>query len=455
MTMTAEALPFKIKVGFTGGQIAGQVFRDIPSILLLFYLTKVIGMEPAIAGTAIFFPKVVFGVLSDLGVGMAADHYNARFPRRRWLLIASALAPVAMILIFQIPPGSTALKIGYVFVTMSLYMFAFATMSVPYLAQYSDITNDPKERMVLMSWRHGFTGVGLLIGSAMAPAVIHALGGDRSAYGITSCILAVLCVTSLLVAYSAASRIPQRIRRASPPVSLRALMGVLKVPRFRFLLAIFFAQEVAAGMTAATIAFFLTYKLALPDALAKLGVISLIAGGVVITASPFWIYVANRIGNKASYIWGAAIHGGMMLLWGMTTPDTPIILLYAIAAAFGLANAGWGIMVLAMLGDIIADTARDCGEDKGGSFSAVWALTEKIGLALGATLIAGITLSAFGFSAQVAAHGGTQSAGALTGIWVAFAIVPGVVNLVAALLFWRFGDVPEAADLPSKIKGAA
>lgn len=410
---------------------------------MLFYLTKVIGLEPAIAGTAIFFPKVFFGVMSDLGVGMAADHFNARFPLRRWLLVASALAPAAMILLFQIPEGSTALRIGYVFVTMSLYMFAFATMSVPYLAQYSEITGDPKERMVLMSWRHGFTGVGLLIGSAMAPTVIHALGGTRSAYGITSCILALICVTSLLIAYSAASRIPQRIRRAAPAVSIGALMAVFRVPRFRFLLSVFFAQEVAAGMNAATIAFFLTYKLELPDALAKLGIISLIAGGVVIFASPFWIYVANRIGNKWSYILGAAAHGVMMFCWGMSTPETPIIFVYLVAAGLGLANSGWGIMVLAMLGDIIADTARDTGEEKGGSFSAVWALTEKIGLALGATLIAGITLSAFGFSSQIASHGGTQSDSALTGILVGFAIVPGLINIAAALLFWWFGDVPD------------
>jgi GPH family glycoside/pentoside/hexuronide:cation symporter len=442
--MAATSLPFKIKAGFTGGQIAGQVFRDIPSILLLFYLTKVIGLEPAIAGAAIFFPKVFFGVLSDLGVGMAADHFSARFPRTRWMLVASALAPAAMILIFQVPDGSSGLKIAYVFAAMSLYMFTFATMSVPYLAQYSDITSDPVERMVLMSWRHGFTGAGLLIGSAMAPSVIQALGGTRSAYGITACILSVICVTSLLIAHWAASRIPQRVRRAAPPASLRTLLAVFKVRRFRFLVSIFFAQEVAAGINAATIAFFLTYNLGRSDALAKLGIIALLAGGVVIFASPVWIYVASRIGNKWSYIIGAGAHGILMFCWGMSTPGTPIFFIYLVAAGFGLANSGWGIMALAMLGDIIADTARDTGEEKGGSFSAVWALTEKIGLALGATLLAGVMLSAFGFSSLVASHGGTQSSSALIGIRVAFSIVPGVINSGAALLFWWRWDASAA-----------
>jgi GPH family glycoside/pentoside/hexuronide:cation symporter len=156
--MSIEArLPFWIKAGFTGGQIAGQVLRDIPSLLLLFYLTSVIGMEPAIAGTTIFVPKLVFGVLFDMGIGIASDRFVARFPRRRWLLIGAAIAPLALILLFQVPTASTAVQAGYVFLVISLYMLGFSAASVPYLAQYSEITDSPRERTVLMAWRHGFT----------------------------------------------------------------------------------------------------------------------------------------------------------------------------------------------------------------------------------------------------------------------------------------------------------
>ena len=51
------------KAGFAVGQIAGQLFRDVPSLLLLFYLTTVMGIAPAVAGAAIFVPKVFFGAL--------------------------------------------------------------------------------------------------------------------------------------------------------------------------------------------------------------------------------------------------------------------------------------------------------------------------------------------------------------------------------------------------------
>ena len=43
-------LPAQMAYGF--GQIAGQVFRDVPSLLLLFFMTSVLGVSPALAGTA-------------------------------------------------------------------------------------------------------------------------------------------------------------------------------------------------------------------------------------------------------------------------------------------------------------------------------------------------------------------------------------------------------------------
>lgn len=442
-------LPLGIKAGFTGGQIAGQVLRDVPSLLLLFYLTSVVGVEPAIAGTTIFVPKLIFGVLSDLGIGIASDRIVDRFPRRRWLLIAAALAPLALIMLFRVPAASTVAQAAYVFVVMSLYMLGFSAASVPYLAQYSEITDNPRERTVLMAWRHGFTGAGIVIGSAMAPALIHRFGGDRASYGIASCVLAAICASSLLIAYASASRIPVRAVRNAPRVDLRALAGVFAYRPFRILLALFFLQEVGAGMTGASIAFFLTYCMKMPNALGNLGIIALLAGFVVILASPVWIAVSRRIGKTRSYMAGAIAHGLLLLAWGSSTEHTPVTIIFAISAAIGLANSGWGIMVLALLGDMIADSTAETGEDRGGSFSAVWTLTEKIGLALGATLVAGNMLSAFGFSSAAAVHGGVQPDSALLGIALTFGFVPAAINVAAALLYWRFGR-PERSRAASR-----
>src|SRR3990167_8191930 len=105
---TAEAAPpariaTSIKAGYGIGQIAGQLFRDTPSLLLLFFLTNVMGISPALAGTAIFIPKVVLGALFDLGIGAMSDKIAGRFPRRNWFVVAALASPVAMLGIFAVP----------------------------------------------------------------------------------------------------------------------------------------------------------------------------------------------------------------------------------------------------------------------------------------------------------------------------------------------------------------
>ncbi len=175
-------LPTALKAGFGLGQVASQLFRDAPSLLLLFFLTSVMGIPPAVAGTAIFVPKVVFGALFDLGVGVASDRYAARFPRRRWLLVGGLAAPIAMVGPFAVPEAGTAIQVGWVFVTFSVYMAVYSIFSVPYLAQFSEMSSDPVERTELMGWKHSFGGIGLLLSSSLAPMVVGALGADQRAH---------------------------------------------------------------------------------------------------------------------------------------------------------------------------------------------------------------------------------------------------------------------------------
>ena len=162
-----SGLAVQTKAGFGIGQIAGQLFRDAPSLLLLFYLTSILGIEPALAGAVIFIPKVLFGAGFDLTVGLVSDRYAAQFARRRWLLIGAVAAPFAMLGAFTVPEGSQFLQLAWVFISFSFYMAVFSTFSVPYLAQFAEITDSPAERTELMAWKHGFTGVGVLLGSAL------------------------------------------------------------------------------------------------------------------------------------------------------------------------------------------------------------------------------------------------------------------------------------------------
>jgi Na+/melibiose symporter-like transporter len=449
---STDNLPLRVKVGFAWGQVAGQIFRDIPSLLLLFYMTNVLGIGPAVAGSAIFLPKLFWGVASDMAVGVISDRVSARFPRRYWLLIGTVMGPTAMVLLFNVPRVSNSLEVLYIVCVFALYMISFATFSVPYLAQYSEITSDPRERTVLMAWRHTFTGVGLLMGASLTPAAVHMLGGGRSAYAAWSWALAAVCGSSLLIAFFSTPKV-RASTVAKVQLNLKDLVGVLAYAPYAILLGVAFVQQCGAGLSYAGIAYFVTYNMGRTDALLQLGIITLLAAGTVILCSPIWVLVAKRIGKRRTFVLAAVLNGVTQLVWSQSG-GAPLGVIYAYSVGIGVFNAGWGIMSLAMLADIIAEAKRETGRDRAGSFSALWSLSEKIGLALGGTLLAGVILGAFGFH-HSNAHAAAPLPKTLIGIALVFAVLPGVVNLACAIIYGCFGRSIETgatiADQPQTV----
>ena len=183
-------LSLTAQIGYGAGQVAGQIFRDVPSLLLLFFMTSVLGISPALAGSAIFLPKLIGGVVFDLSAGLLSDRWRAKFNRRHWLIVGALAAPVAMIALFHVPEGDAGSRAAYVATAFALYMAAFASFSVPYLAIAGDLKLTPERRNVLMAWRLAFTAIGVLVAGAIAPAYAAQAGGGQPGYEAMAMMLA-------------------------------------------------------------------------------------------------------------------------------------------------------------------------------------------------------------------------------------------------------------------------
>jgi len=416
------------------GQIAGQVFRDVPSLLLLFFMTSVLGVSPALAGTAIFVPKLIGGIVFDVSAGLLSDRLQARFARRHWLLIGALAAPAAMIALFHVPPGSEGAMAAYVATAFALYMAVFACLSVPYLAIAGDLQLSPHQRTVLMAWRLAFTAIGVLLAGAVAPAYAAAAGGGQPGYEAMAKMLAALCAVSLLFGWWGAGAASRRVGLrpvTQERISLKVALAALADRRFSVLAAVNLLQLAAAGMAYAGLIYFIAYNLAIPDALNRVGPVVLLASVGIIIAQPMWVKVAARIGKRRAYVAAALIHATAHLGWAASAWGG-LPLLYGFALVLGIGNSGWAMLGFSMVSDI-------AGEGKAGLYSAVFIALDKIAFAMGGALITGLILSAFGFDAVAAAHGGPQPASALTGILIAFALTPAACNLVAAATFARWG----------------
>jgi GPH family glycoside/pentoside/hexuronide:cation symporter len=439
------SLPLVPQAAYGVGQIAGQIFRDVPSLLLLFFMTNALGIAPALAGTAIFVPKLVMGLLCDIGVGLVSDRVQGRIPRRWWLLLGALTSPLAMILLFHVPSFSQGGKAAYVSAIFSLYMLAFATFSVPYLAVAGELSDNPGQRTVIMAWRLVFTAVGVLIADSLAPIFIQMEGAGQHAYESVALILAIICSSCLLVAFfgtgalarnSARSRAPQRWIK----LPLRNALAALAERRFSVLLVANLAQLAGGGMGYASMLYFFTYNLARPDAFKQIGIVTLIASANMIAAQPLWVFVARRAGKQATYVAASIFYGIVMGAWGLTAPYR-IEFSYIFAALLGVSNSGWTLLGYSMIADI-------AGEKRAGLYSSVWIAADKIGFALGGTLLVGLVLSAFGFDSARAMAGMPQPQHALYGVKLAFSTCPLVLSVAAAVVFARFGTA--AAEMASK-----
>ena len=435
--MTASALRPSLglgkQLGYGVGQIAGQVFRDLPSLLLLFFMTTVLGIAPAVAGTAIFVPKLIFGVGCDMAAGVLSDRWQHRFPRRRWLLVGAAGAPVAMLLLFHVPEGSTLLRVGYVAAMFSLYMAVFASFSVPYLAMSGDLASTPQQRSVLMAWRLVFTSVGVLLASAVAPAIVQSGGGGQAAYETMAVYLAVLCPIVLLIAYFGSGRPATVGLEPRPQLTIRDAVRVLRVPRFSVLFGVNVAQLAGSGMGYAALLYFLAYNMGRADALQVIGGIVVASCIGIVVAQPMWVALSSRIGKRQAYVVGSLIYSASYIIWALSA-DAGVNFAYALAFVAAIGNSGWAMLGFSMVSDIAGDD-----EAHAGLYSAAWVAADKIGFALGGTLLVGLILSGFGFDSARAVAGLPQTDLALTGVMIAFGFAPASLNLLGAAILARWG----------------
>jgi GPH family glycoside/pentoside/hexuronide:cation symporter len=213
---------------------------------------------------------------------------------------------------------------------------------------------------------------------------------------------------------------------------------VLLRPRFAVLMAANLLQLAGSGMGYAAMLYYLTYNMQRSDALQLVGGIVLTMCIGIVIAQPLWVWVARRFGKSRGFVAGSLLYAAGYLVWGVF-PMAPLPVIFGFALVAAIGNSGWTMNGFAMLSDIAADDAPHAG-----LYSAAWIAADKIGFALGGSLLVGLVLSGFGFDAVRAMAGQPQSAQALTGVMIAFTVAPPLLNLFGAAVLGLWGREAQA-----------
>ena len=383
-------LTLRTKLGFGIGDLGGNLFFTIMGFYLLYFFTDVVGMLPALAGTALMIGKV-WDAITDPITGYYSDRTKTRWGRRRPYMFVGAIASFfSMIMIFTPVSLSSQMKLFIYFTFVyCLLNTAYTLVNIPYAALLPELTQNYHERTILTGWRMSFAVIGTFFGAALVMPIVEAVGWPLMGTFMGAVML-----------FSAMATIWAIKEPKEPEVSLtdgfiRTFGEILKEKTFLTALLPWTFFITGTSMVQGALVYYFTYIFG-NEGLFQIALVALLFFSLA--CIPLWVKISNKIGKKKSYMIGMTIMSvGVMafsLLGPVLGPTFGVILM----AFCGIGLSTHYVMPHAILPDIVEWDAHTKGKGRReGVYSSLWTFTSKLGQAL-ALALNGWILALVGYS---------------------------------------------------------
>ncbi|MEW2624172.1 MFS transporter [Streptomyces sp. NPDC048106] len=420
---------------YAAGSIGMGLWVTVPGLLLLYFLTRTLGVPAVLAGTTLLLPKIVDVVVHPL-LGSLTDRQARRKGHRRGLLRVGLWLAVAWIALFSVPGGLSgtpaALWVGACCVAGNLL---FACFQVPYLTTPSDLRIGYHERTRVFMFRMVFLTLGLLVAGVAAPALVSS-GGHR-AYARMALLLAGLLVASQLVGLAGVRRLTDRCGFRPPDERVHSARDDIRAAwrdrDFRALALSYLCTGTTTHLFLAAVPFYTEYVLR------DRGLTAVLMGAFLVPATvagPGWLRVSRRVGKQRGLLLsqGVFVAGSLALAVGGRLGAAGAAVLVAV---MGTAFAGLQLFAFSMVPDAVA-AAEARGSARAGAYTGVWTATEAAGTALGPYVYSTV-LALGGFVSTTEGRSVPQSHAAHVGLLLGITVVPAVFMAVAMVCQRRCG----------------
>ncbi|MGB8651346.1 MAG: MFS transporter [Mycobacteriales bacterium] len=429
--MTAQ-LSRRITLSYGLGAVGNGVFVTVPGLLLLYYLTDVVGVAAGLASVALFVPKFWDAFANPL-VGSLSDRSTSRYGKRRpFLLVGGVGTALAFVLLFSAPAFSSATVTAlYVTAVFTVAMTLYAVFCVPWSAMPAEMTGDYHERTRLTSVRMVLLTVGILVGGALAPA-IAGKHGSRGSYAAMSVVVAVILLGAFLSAWWGTRDAASTPPLAGPRPTLRQQYDVVRANKP--FVSLFLGYNLQAAGQAAMLTgaqYVATYVLDDPQKSALLFVFLVAPCAVMV---PLWRRWSLTRGKLSGYLIATSLFAGTALSL-LACRSEPERLIYLQMILLGVGYAGMQLFPYAILPDLISHSEDHDG--RAGIFTGVWQGGETVAFAVGPALYS-LVLAASGYVSHAADEKVSQPGSALTGLVVAFSVLPALLTAASLPLLRRY-----------------
>lgn len=376
----------------------------------------------------IFLLGRFWDVAADPLVGALSDRTRSRFGRRRpWIAVGGVLFGLSSALLFF--PPAALVGPAYLAAVLFFFYFGWSMIEIPSSAWAGELSAHYHGRTRAVSYQALLRAIGLLA-VLVLPTVLDQFqpsNGTLKLKLVGGFILLTLVPALILALIS--FREPPAPPVVGPRPSFWRTAGLVFTDRLllRVLasdIVVTLGQSIRAGL----IVFFAVWYMGLPAWASGLYLLQFVFG---VFAAPIWLRIGYRLGKRQTAIVGelaqAAINIGLIFVFPGALP-----LLIALTVAQGLTQGSGNLMLRAMVADVADAHRLRTGHDRNGLFFSVFALSAKLGPAIGVGIALPL-VAWLGF----APHAGNSPA-ALEHLKYVFALGPALAHIFATLIIWRF-----------------
>ncbi len=427
-----DALPIRLKIGWASGAFGIALLFNGIGALVFFYMIGILKIEPALAGSLIFVVKLL-GAFTDASAGAWSDRIVSSRGRRRPFLFWGAFICAASFAMIFTAPAFTHMwaTAAYVFAGLCLFSLGYSVYNVPYLAMPAEMTDSYHERSSIHSYRMIFVTLGGFVAGALAPAALEALGKtERSSYAIMGCTVAAMMLFALLAAYYSTASARYTAQGTAKPGIGKDYVEIFRNRHFMRLIGVKFMQLTAIQCTQASLLFFLVQSLQLKlTVLVPFGLAMSVSS---VISAPLLVNLSKKHGKRAAYFVASSVYVLYSVSWVLAVPGEAMWAIVVRGLIVGVAATGNVLLAMSMLTDIINLDARQTGQRREGSYTAVYTFVEKLTGAMGPLLV-GTMLSLAGFNNKLPPDV-RQAGDVTTALLFTTAILPALLGIVAMLI---------------------
>jgi len=390
-------LSAKVKLGFGVGDLGGNLFFTIMGFYLLFYLTDVVHLPAALAGTALMIGKI-WDAVTDPAVGYLSDHTHTRWGRRRPYIFAGAiLLFISMVVVFTDPGiASNALLFGYMTVMYCVLNTAYTLVNIPYGALTPELTEDFNERTLLNGYRMTFAVAGTFVGASVVLPLVGLAPGAAGWTLMGAVTGAVMLVSSLITFYTVKEGQTHPVYKSDN--IFRSYRSALRMKPFLTALFPWALHITGVNIIQAALLYYFRniygneggFQIALPILL-----------GSAIIFIPIWVRISRAIGKRASYNIGMSIVAVSVIVFFFFGHILGMTFAFVVMFVAGIGISTNYVMPFSIVPDVVEYDYAEHGVRREGVFYGMWTFVSKIGQAVGIAA-SGWILSIFGYQAPLA-----------------------------------------------------